>query len=213
MALGERLPPGTEHAQLLDFAEGDAHAVRQVGGLSGAARQSAIRGSSGNFTRRASLPWLRHPLVKSRTSAGICRNLNRILCFHDARGFSEIGFVRRIFADFAHPTHLIPVLLYAVWIDHFRPLETINPTMDLEKGCFEPCPVPDPLEPRESGCQIASRRRIIDHAVPRSSAADLQGCSGGRSGDLQWEHRTLYLIYLLYSFYLSCQVVQPANLT
>ncbi len=36
-------------------------------------------------------------LVKSRTSAGICRNLNRILCFHDAHGFSEIGFVRRIF--------------------------------------------------------------------------------------------------------------------
>ncbi len=35
-------------------------------------------------------------LVKSRTSAGICRNLNRILCFHDAHGFSEIGFVRRI---------------------------------------------------------------------------------------------------------------------
>ncbi len=34
--------------------------------------------------------------VKSRTSAGICRNLNRILCFHDAHGFSEIGFVRRI---------------------------------------------------------------------------------------------------------------------
>ncbi len=45
-------------------------------------------------------------LVKSRTSAGICRNLNRILCFHDAHGFSEIGFVRRIFADFARPTHL-----------------------------------------------------------------------------------------------------------
>ncbi len=35
-------------------------------------------------------------LVKSRTSAGICRNLNRILCFHDAHGLSEIGFVRRI---------------------------------------------------------------------------------------------------------------------
>ncbi len=36
------------------------------------------------------------PLVKSRTSAGICRNLNRILCFHDAHGLSEIGFVRRV---------------------------------------------------------------------------------------------------------------------
>ena len=75
--------------------------------------------------RRAVFPWLGHPVVKSRKSAGICRNLNRFLCFYDAHGFIEIGFVRRIFADFAHPTHLIPVLLHAVWIDHVRPLETI----------------------------------------------------------------------------------------
>jgi hypothetical protein len=47
------------------------------------------------------------------------------LCFHDAHGFIEIGFARRIFVDFAHPTALIPMLLYAVWIDHVRPLETI----------------------------------------------------------------------------------------
>ncbi len=78
------------------------------------------------------------PLVKSPTSAASCRNLDRALCFHDARGFSEIGFVRRIFADFAHPTNLIPVLQYAVWIDHFRPLETINPTMDLENNVKNP---------------------------------------------------------------------------
>ncbi len=77
-------------------------------------------------------------LSSRRTSAGICRNLNRILCFHDARGVSAIGFVRRIFADCAHPTHLIPVLLYAVWIDQFRPLETINPTMDLEHNVKNP---------------------------------------------------------------------------
>jgi len=31
-------------------------------------------------------------------------------CFHDALGFIEIGFARRIFADFAQPTHEIPVL-------------------------------------------------------------------------------------------------------
>jgi len=47
------------------------------------------------------------------------------LCFCGADGFIEIGFVRRIFADFAHPTRLIPVLLDAVWIDHVRPLEAI----------------------------------------------------------------------------------------
>ncbi len=42
------------------------------------------------------MPGRATPLVKSRTGAGICRNLNRILCFHDAHGFSEIGFVRRV---------------------------------------------------------------------------------------------------------------------
>ncbi len=44
------------------------------------------------------------PLVKFRKSAGICRNLNGFLCFCDGHGLSEIGFVRRIFADFARPT-------------------------------------------------------------------------------------------------------------
>jgi len=34
-------------------------------------------------------------------------------------------FVRRIFADFAHPTGLILVRLQAVWIDHVPALETI----------------------------------------------------------------------------------------
>ncbi len=42
------------------------------------------------------MPACAAPLVKSRTSTGICRNLNRALCFHDAHRFSEIGFVRRI---------------------------------------------------------------------------------------------------------------------
>ncbi len=42
------------------------------------------------------MPGCAAPLVKSRTSARIRRNLNQILCFHDAHGFSEIGFVRRI---------------------------------------------------------------------------------------------------------------------
>jgi hypothetical protein len=46
---------------------------------------------------------------------------------YDAHGFIEIGFVRRIFADFAHPTRLIPVRLHAGWIDHVRPVETIVP--------------------------------------------------------------------------------------
>jgi len=87
--------------------------------------KSAIRGSSGNFTRRAAFAWLGHPLVKSGKSARMCRNLNRFLCLRDAHGFIEIGFVRRIFADFTHPSHLIPVLLHAVWIDPVRLLETI----------------------------------------------------------------------------------------
>ena len=34
-------------------------------------------------------------------------------------------FVRRIFADFAHPRDLIPVRLHAVSIDHVRPIEMI----------------------------------------------------------------------------------------
>jgi len=51
--------------------------------------------------------------------------LNRFLCFHDAHGFIEIGFARRIFANFASPAALIPVLLDAVTIDHIRALETI----------------------------------------------------------------------------------------
>jgi len=34
-------------------------------------------------------------------------------------------FVRRIFADFAHPTDLIPVQLDSVWIDHVRPIAMI----------------------------------------------------------------------------------------
>jgi len=40
------------------------------------------------------------------------------LYFYDVHGFSEIGFARRIFADFAHPAHKIPVLLQPslVWI-------------------------------------------------------------------------------------------------
>jgi len=51
--------------------------------------------------RRAPFPWLGHPIVKSRMSAGIRRNLNRILCFCDANRFSEIGFARHICADLA----------------------------------------------------------------------------------------------------------------
>ena len=34
-------------------------------------------------------------------------------------------FVRRIFADFAHPRDLIPLRPHAVSIDHVRPIETI----------------------------------------------------------------------------------------
>jgi hypothetical protein len=44
--------------------------------------------------RRGAVPWLGRPVVKSRKSARICRNLNRFLFFHDAHGFIEIGFVR-----------------------------------------------------------------------------------------------------------------------
>jgi len=63
--------------------------------------------------------------VKSRKSAGIWRNLNRFLRFHDTPGVTEIGFARRIFAEFAHPARMRPVLLHAVAIDHVRALETI----------------------------------------------------------------------------------------
>ncbi len=62
------------------------------------------RSSGFSLFARATFPWLGHPLVKSRKGAGICRNLNRFLCFDDGHGFCEIGFARRIFADFAHPT-------------------------------------------------------------------------------------------------------------
>jgi hypothetical protein len=57
--------------------------------------------------RPAALGWLDHAVVKFWKSTGICRNLNRILWFYDAHGFIEIGFVRRIFADFAHPSDRI----------------------------------------------------------------------------------------------------------
>ncbi len=58
------------------------------------------------------------PLVKSRTSAGICRNLNRTLCFHDAHRFSEIGFVRRIL-----PISLVPLTSSACFCTPSGPLE------------------------------------------------------------------------------------------
>ncbi len=56
----------------------------------------------------AGFAWLIRPLVKSRKSARKCRNLNRSVYLQDAPRFAEIGFVRRIFADFAP---LIPVIL------------------------------------------------------------------------------------------------------
>jgi len=74
---------------------------------------------------RAAVPGLVYPVVKCRKSAGIWRNLDSFCCFYDAHGFIENGFVRRIFADFAHLAPLVPVLLHAVWIDHVRALETI----------------------------------------------------------------------------------------
>ncbi len=102
----------------------------------------SIFGRGKNWVAGVELATASEPPVRNlssrQTSAGICRNLNQILCFHDAPRFSAIGFVRRIVAACAHPTHLIPVLLYAVWIDHFRPLETINPTMDLEHNVKNP---------------------------------------------------------------------------
>ncbi len=61
--------------------------------------RSATKAGGNSFTPVPmifNMPGCAAPLVKSRTCAGICRNLNRILCFHDAYGFSEIGFVRRI---------------------------------------------------------------------------------------------------------------------
>ncbi len=59
--------------------------------------------------QRAAFPWLGHALVKSRQSARICRNLNRAMCFYNIHAFTAIGFVRRIFADFARFTQKIPV--------------------------------------------------------------------------------------------------------
>ena len=89
--------PGTEHARLLDFAEGDAHAVRARFGSS-AAQLVSRPSAATRATSRGVLPspGRATPLVKSRRSARICRKLNRILCFHDAHGLSEIGFVRRV---------------------------------------------------------------------------------------------------------------------
>ena len=45
------------------------------------------------------------PLVKSRKSAEIRRNSRENLCFPNAHAFTEIGFARRVFAEFvgAHP--------------------------------------------------------------------------------------------------------------
>jgi len=45
------------------------------------------------------------------------------LWFYDAHGLTEIGFARRIFADFARLAHMSPALLHAVWVDHVRALE------------------------------------------------------------------------------------------
>jgi len=45
--------------------------------------------------------------------------------FHAANGFIDIGFARRIYADFAHLARKIPVLLHAIRIDHVRAPESI----------------------------------------------------------------------------------------
>jgi hypothetical protein len=45
--------------------------------------------------------------------------------FYDAHAFIGIGFVRHIFAGFAHPAQEIALLVHAVVIDHGRRLETI----------------------------------------------------------------------------------------
>ena len=51
--------------------------------------------------------------------------MNRFLWFYHANGFIEIGFVRRICADFAHRTDLIPVQLRFVW-EKVRQIGTIS---------------------------------------------------------------------------------------
>ncbi len=61
------------------------------------------------------MPGCAAPRVKSRASAGICRNLNRILCFHDARRIQRNWLRSAHFADFARPAQLIGVLHHAVW--------------------------------------------------------------------------------------------------
>ena len=69
-ALGERSPRGTVHARLLDFAEGDAHAVRAK--LGGEAAQLVSRPSAAaRATSRGVLPspGCATPLVKSRERA------------------------------------------------------------------------------------------------------------------------------------------------
>jgi hypothetical protein len=43
--------------------------------------------------------------------------------FYDAHAFITIGFVRHIFAGFAHPTQKIALLVHAVVIDHGRRLD------------------------------------------------------------------------------------------
>jgi len=56
----------------------------------------------------------------------MCGNPRRKICTASLdTGLLIDGFVRRIFADFAHLAPLIPMLLHAVWIDRVRPLETI----------------------------------------------------------------------------------------
>ncbi len=59
--------------------------------------------------QRAAFPWLGHALVKSPPSARICRNMNKATCFYDIHALTAIGFVWRIFADFARFTRKIPV--------------------------------------------------------------------------------------------------------
>jgi len=86
-----------------------------------------------SLSRRAAFPWLNHPLVKSRKIARIRRNLHRFLRFGDDPGFIEIGFIRRIFADFAQPAHQIFVAIRGVGVDRFRLLETI--VLDTLRDC------------------------------------------------------------------------------
>jgi len=60
--------------------------------------------------------WLSCHLVKSRARSRIRRNLNDILDFNVADAFFEIGFARRILADFAESTGDFLVFLRAVRI-------------------------------------------------------------------------------------------------